>query len=100
MRAKIKHHPRFKVLIVFCLILLITLPVLAQSGGDYDLSWSTVDGGGGTFSTGGDFSLGGTIGQHDAGVMSGGVYTLASGFWGGGVVTTTQFHLYLPLIEK
>ena len=30
-----------------------SIPVLAQSGGDYDLNWSTIDGGGGT-STGGD----------------------------------------------
>src|SRR5688572_20213850 len=74
-------------------ILLATLTLLAltlsvglaygQAGGGYDLSWSTVDGGGGTFSTGGSYSLGGTIGQHDAGSMSGGTYSLDGGFWGG-----------------
>jgi hypothetical protein len=53
----------------------------AQTGGPYDLSWNTVDGGGGTFSTGGTFSVGGTIGQPDAGVMSGGSFTLTGGFW-------------------
>ncbi len=56
--------------------------VLGQSGGDYDLSWSTIDGGGGT-STGGNYSLSGTIGQPDAGTMAGGDYTLTGGFWGG-----------------
>ena len=33
--------------------------IYAQVGGGYDLSWSTVDGGGATFSTGGTYSLGG-----------------------------------------
>ncbi len=55
----------------------------AQTGGIFDLSWNTIDGGGATYSTGGVFSLGGTIGQPDAGVMSGGVYTLQGGFWPG-----------------
>ena len=55
--------------------------VQAQSGGDYDLSWSTIDGGGAMRSTGGDYELSGTIGQPDAGEMSGGDYTLQGGFW-------------------
>ncbi|GIV14142.1 MAG: hypothetical protein KatS3mg021_2424 [Fimbriimonadales bacterium] len=38
----------------------------AQSGGGYDLSWWTIDGGGVTFATGGTFNLGGTVGQPDA----------------------------------
>lgn len=69
----------------------------AQSGGGYDLTWSTVDGGGATFSTGGTYSLGGTIGQPDAGTLSGGSYTLGGGFWGGG---TIHYTLYLPLILR
>jgi len=46
----------------------------------FAIDWYTIDGGGGT-STGGDFSLSGTIGQPDAGVMSGGDFTLTGGFW-------------------
>jgi hypothetical protein len=42
------------------------LPMRAQSGGGFDLSWSTMDGGGGT-STGGAYAVSGTIGQPDAG---------------------------------
>jgi hypothetical protein len=53
----------------------------------YSLAWSTVDGGGGT-STGGVYSVTGTIGQPDAGRMSGGSYTLEGGFWG--VVAAVQ----------
>ncbi|HNS51919.1 MAG TPA: hypothetical protein PKO09_12150 [Anaerolineae bacterium] len=80
-----------------CLLILVAVPVLAQSGGGYDLSWSTVDGGGGTFSTGGVYSLGGTAGQADAGLMTGGVYSLGGGFWAGGAVAGTEYVIYLPL---
>ena len=47
----------------------------------YLIDWSTVDGGGGT-STGGVYSVSGTIGQPDAsGAMTGGNYSLTGGFW-------------------
>ena len=49
---------------------------------DYDLTWHTIDGGGGT-SSNGDFVLSGTIGQPDAGTMKGGNYVLVGGFWSG-----------------
>ena len=53
-------------------------------GGDFDLSWHTIDGGGGGSSTGGGFELAGTIGQHDAGpAMTGGAFSLLGGFWPG-----------------
>ena len=47
----------------------------------YSIDWSTIDGGGGT-STGGVYSVSGTIGQPDAGAMSSGNFTLQGGFWG------------------
>ena len=97
MKAHIKHNLRF--ILTIALLLLFTLPVLAQSGGGYDLSWSTTDGGGGA-SSGGIFDLTGTIGQPDAGVMSGGAFTLAGGCWGGGTVTIPELHLYLPAILR
>src|SRR5579859_5185234 len=47
----------------------------------YFLDWHKVAGGGGS-STNGQFTLSGTIGQHDAGLtMSGGNYSLNGGFW-------------------
>lgn len=70
---------------------------LAQ--GRYDLSWWTVDSGGYTFSSGGDYTLGGTVGQPDADVLSGGEYTLAGGFWPGGAVTGGRT-IYLPLVLR
>jgi uncharacterized membrane protein len=69
--------------------------VFAQSG-TYDLSWNSVDSGGGT-SSASNYSLSGTIGQADAGAMSGGNYSLAGGFWGGGVANP---FIYLPLIQR
>ena len=50
-------------------------------GQDYSIDAHTIDGGGGT-STGGVYSVTGTIGQPDAGTaMSGGNYTMQGGFW-------------------
>ncbi len=72
------------------------VPASAQSGGGYDLTWNSIDGGGAMFSTGGAYSLGGTIGQADAGTMSGGSYTLNGGFW----VDFFGNKLMLPLILK
>jgi len=64
--------------IVFALLLLPALPVFAQS---YTIDWFKVAGGGGT-STGGMYSVSGTIGQPDAGgPMTGGSYSLTGGFW-------------------
>jgi hypothetical protein len=76
----------------------LTGMALAQTGAPYDLTWSTVGGGGETFSTGGDYILGGTIGQPDTEFMQGGDYTLAGGFWGGGAAA--EYKLYLPLVLR
>jgi hypothetical protein len=58
---------------------------LAQSGGDYDLSWGVISSGGVTFSTGGNLQLGSTIGQPVAfgasPLHSGGNLDLTDGFW-------------------
>lgn len=48
---------------------------------EMDLSWHSIDGGGVMRGTGGDFELSGTIGQHDAGRLSGGTFELTGGFW-------------------
>jgi len=54
------------------------------SGGDgpsYDLSWHTIDGGGGV-STGSGFELHGSVGQPDTGpALVGGDFELLGGFW-------------------
>ena len=55
-------------------------PALGQTGGGFDLTWSSIDCGGGT-SSGGTLVLDMTLGQADAGVMTGGTLTLSGGFW-------------------
>ena len=87
---------RMTLLLMFVL-LIAAVPALAQSGEGYDLSWWTVDGGGTTAATGGGYTLGGTAGQADAAVWSGGEYTLSGGFWGGAGVT---YRIYLPLVMR
>ena len=62
-------------------VLLLALVVFTGDAQDHAIDWWTVDGGGGT-STGGVYTLSGTIGQPDAGQTSGGTFTLVGGFWG------------------
>ena len=64
----------------------LLLPVLANA--QYAIDWFTIDGGGGASSSG-SLTLSGTIGQPDAGTLSGGNYTLQGGFWPGIVVPAT-----------
>jgi hypothetical protein len=67
-----------KALLLFTTGLALATRALAQS---YSIDWFTIDGGGGT-STGGVYSVSGTIGQPDAGgPMTGGQYSLIGGFW-------------------
>ena len=94
---------RQKTILILLVTIVLFLPVtvaLAQSGGGYDLSWSSVDGGGYTFSAGGNYTLGGSIGQPDAGLLSGGSYTLGGGFWGGGAAAHGTNYIYLPLVLR
>src|SRR5262245_29118294 len=76
--------------ITVSLALAAILPIAASFADD--INWYTIDGGGATFSTGGPYSLGGTIGQHDAGPttgpMTGGMFSLTGGFWAVGLVCT------------
>ena len=63
-----------------CLIAVL-LTAATSSAQIFDLSWYTIDGGGEMFTAGGSFELSGTIGQPDAGTMSGGNFELTGGFW-------------------
>lgn len=72
----------------------------AQSGGGYDLSWWTADGGGGTAS-GGGYTLVATAGQPDAGpAAGGGGYTLTGGFWHGAGPSVSGHRIYLPFVVR
>ena len=63
------------------LALLLSAAGITASGQSLVVDWFSIDGGGGV-STGGVYSVGGTIGQPDAGeAMIGGNYSLVGGFW-------------------
>jgi hypothetical protein len=54
--------------------------IIAQAQ-SYSIDWFKIAGGGGS-STGGVYSVSGTLGQHDAGApMTNGPYSLVGGFW-------------------
>ena len=67
----------------------------SQAG--YSIDWYTIDGGGAMNSSGGSYSLSGSIGQPDAGTLGNGSYSLVGGFWGGAAINYT---VYLPLVLK
>jgi hypothetical protein len=77
------------------------LIVLAESKvkGQYELSWYTIDGGGGR-STGGPYTLTGTIGQPDAAYSRSGNYELLGGFWPGGPLCFVDFKHFARFAEQ
>jgi len=64
-------------LIAAAAAMLLSFSARAQN---YSIDWHTIAGGGGT-SSGGNYSLSGTIGQPATSTMSGGNYSLTGGFW-------------------
>jgi hypothetical protein len=92
---------KLRLALTLVLVLIVFVSGIALAAGSYDLSWWTVDGGGGT-SNGNGYTLNGSLGQPDAGTLaSGGEYTLTGGFWHGGVtVIPPGTTVYLPLLIK
>ncbi len=74
---RVSFAVRFSPFVILCALATSN----AQTGNGYDLTWNTIDSGGQMFSTGNGYELGGTIGQADAGTLSGGSYSLQGGFW-------------------
>jgi hypothetical protein len=90
-----RRRPAVRIFVIVSVALLLLASVALANGG-YEIPWFTVDGGGGE-STGGGLMLAGTVGQMDAGVLSGGTYTLAGGFWPG---AGANFLRFLPIVMK
>jgi hypothetical protein len=66
---------------IFLSSILFMLSAFAY-GNQYEIPWSTIDGGSGV-SSGGQYIVKGTIGQPDAAYLAGGQYDLLGGFWPG-----------------
>jgi len=82
-----------------CSIFTVLTPAAGQSGGPYILDWSTIDGGGGTSSSG-QYVLTGTIGQPDAAYSAGGNYEMLGGFWPGGPLCIVEFSDFARFAEN
>ena len=96
MKRPMRHLQRRLTLALLVAAILGVGAALAQTGGGYDLTWSTIDGGGS--SAGSGYQLSGTLGQPDAGAtLSGEGYSLSGGFWGG---ISTGGKVYLPLTRR
>lgn len=78
--------------------MLISVSALGQSSGDYILTWSTIDGGGGQ-SSGGPYTITGTIGQPDAAYSASGKYELLGGFWPGGPLCFVDFEHFAKFAD-
>jgi hypothetical protein len=71
-------------LLALLLCCMVGYPALAQDGGEYSIVRSTISSGGGT-SSGGQYTLTGTIGQPVTTSSGAGNYHVQGGFWPGKV---------------
>jgi hypothetical protein len=79
-------------------IVLLTTLLSSTASSEYELSWYTIDGGGGR-SSGGPYELVGTIGQPDAAYSAGGGYELLGGFWPGGPLCFVDFESFAKFAD-
>ena len=82
-----------------CLVLLMVAGFAkAQSGDGFEITTYTIDDGG-RYSTGDGIWLGGTIGQLDSGVHTGGAFELSGGFWVEGILSIIEY-IICQLIQQ
>lgn len=79
-------------------IILLTMFLSSTASSEYQLSWYTIDGGGGQ-SSGGPYELLGTIAQPDAAYSAGGNYELLGGFLSGGPLCFVDFKSFAKFAE-
>ena len=84
---------------------IILAAALASSAGAHaqlTVSWSTLDGGGGV-SSGGSYTIAGTVAQPDAAAMAAGTLSLRAGFWaafgGGGCYSNCDESAVPPVLN-
>ena len=69
--------------------MIFAVSVVTTVAEDFSIDWYTIDCGGETWSAGGDFELGGTIAQPDAGPLVGNGFAVSGGFWVGAAESGT-----------
>lgn len=103
-----KQFVALAVLALLVGLLLLIGPTLASNSSTGTISWWTIDSGGGS-SSGTDeggrksdtsgYTLQGSIGQTDAGALTGSPYSLIGGYWGM-ETAITEFRLCLPVVVR
>lgn len=93
---KTPRTPKSALVMLLLVAGLLLVTTIVAAAGILDLSWWSVDGGGETSMTGGTYALAGSIGQPDAGDLTGANYALHGGF----LVGTPSFSLFLPNISN
>lgn len=88
------------ILLVFILLAGVVVTVHAEPEAVYNLSWWTIDAGGGQTITGGAYTLSATAGQPDASSASGSGYTFVGGFWVPGAVQPPAFKILIPVMRR
>jgi len=93
-----KRRINFLYICIIVLLLFSGQAVLAANG--YAITWWSVDGGGG-MSTGGSYTVNGTIGQTDTALLTGSGFSLQGGFWSyPGIDLSSGTMLYLPSVVR
>ncbi len=93
----IRNHYSLLLVAVLAIIafMLLVGDTLVQSGGSYEVTAFSIDGGHGE-SCGGNFTVAGIMGQPDAGTLTGSTYTLEEGMY----PNAASCYVYLPIILK
>jgi hypothetical protein len=94
-RKKITYTLRSTIAVLLLFVVLAASTATAQ----YEISWYTIDGGGGR-SSGGPYTLTGTIGQPDAAYSAGGNFELLGGFWAGGPLCFVNFEHFARFAQQ
>lgn len=87
------------VLLLIACLLLVALPILAQSSSLYSLSRHVIAGGGGRFGSA-THTLLGTAGQPVVGSSASNDYSLNAGFWSAEAPAREMHRVFLPLILR
>ena len=90
-------------IIILTVLSLASSIVFSQSGGGYELTWTSIDAGGGAM-TGGAYSLVSSIGQPEVGTtQNGGGYSLNGGVvdaGSSGMTPAGEQRVLLPLLSR
>ena len=91
---------RTKEIVLTALFMSILMTGVISAQNDYELTSWTISSGG--ILTGETYTLFGLIGQPNTGILSGGAYTLVSGYQPGGDMSSQSplYKVYLPITLK